>query len=202
MSRLLWPTWVYVLAGAGVVATTYAIQPAMCVALGFWPYVLPMLVGLCLIAATAQHFATLGGVARGTFAFMFAVGIQGTVLVPCVSDIHDTRVLTLSAVGLGLVLAAVVSLVAVAIGLILAGIPRLGRLMLSSGLVIVASALGLGAVRQFVGIRGVEVWSSISEAVAELRLPTVLAAGMAVATAGVVACVVQDRRNSSGVAAR
>ena len=72
----------------------------------------------------------------------------------------------------------------------------------SGGLTIVASALGLGAVRQFVGIRGVDVWSSFSVAVAELRLPTLLTAGMLVATAGLATCVLQERRPHSGVAAR
>jgi hypothetical protein len=193
---------VYAVAGAGVIATTYAAQPAMCVKLSYWPYVLPMLLVLCLIAAMAQRFARLGRLAKPLLALVFAVGIQGTVLVPCVSDIHDSRVLTLSAVGLGLVLMAALSLIALAVGLVHAGIPRLGRLTLSFGLVTVAIALVLGVGRQFLGVRGAEVWSSFAEAVAELRVPTALSFGVAVAVAGVMACIVQERRYRSTLAVR
>jgi len=200
MSRNLDPAWVYAAAGAGVVATTYAVQPTTCVKLGYWPFVLPMLILLCLIAGMAQRFVALGTVARHSVAFVFVVGIQGMALVPCVSDIHDTRVLTLSAIGLGLVVAAAGSLLALALGLVWAGTPRLGRLTLSVGLVLVAGGLVLGVVRQFLGVRGAEVWSSFAEAVAELRLPTVFTAGMAVATAGLIACMVQHRRNRSSLA--
>ena len=202
MSQNVTLAWVYSVAGAGVVATTYAVQPAMCIKLGYWPFVLPMLIVLCLIAAAATRFAALGKLAKLSLALLFAVGIQGIVLMPCVSDIHDTGVLTLSATSLGLVAAAAASLLALAMGVVVAGIPRLGRFTLAVGVILVAGALVLGAVRQFLGIRGVQIWSSVAEAVSELRLPTVLACGMAVATAGVVACVAQERRHSSSTAVR
>jgi hypothetical protein len=176
---------------------TYVLQPRSCFQHLFLPYVLPVLVLLCIAGGAAQSFIRWPAALQVTLGIVFAVAIQAVSLVPCISSLEDSpRVVRLSAVSLGMTCFAATVLFATAIELCRGGAFQVSRTVAGAGFAVAGLSLALGATKQYLGITGVGISSDAFAALAEARMPVWLMAGVGVAAFGIATTYAQ-RWNAS-----
>jgi hypothetical protein len=189
------PAIAYFVAAAAVPTVAYAIQPRTCFDHLFLPYVLPVVVMLCLAAGAVQSFVRLPHAVKAMTGVVFALAIHGMVLVPCISSLEDSaRIMRLVRLGLGMAWVSASVLWLVAAGLLRSGRPRVARTVAAIGFAAAGASLAVGATKQYLGFIGV-IWTPLTEALAEARMPTLLMSAVGVAAVGVTFALVQQHRN-------
>ena len=184
----------YILAAGAAPVLAYLLQPRLCFDHLFLPYVLPVLVLLCLTTAGAQSFIRWSPGLREVVGIVFGVCIQAVLVVPCVSDLEDSsRVMRLVFLSLWMTSFSAVGLAINAAGLLHAGQGRSVRAVAASGFLLAGVSLAFGSAKQYLGMAGL-VWSDPFVALSEARMPLWLMAGVAMAALGTAAAHLQRLR--------
>jgi hypothetical protein len=179
---------------AGILAPvlSYVLQPRPCFEHLFLPYVLPVVVLLCLACAAAQSFIQWPPALQIMLAVVFSVSIQAMSLVPCLSSLEESqRVVRLVTLSLCMTWFAAAVLAAIAAELCRPGKFRVPRVVASAGFAVSGLSLALGATKAYLGTIGFRIWGDAFVALAEARMPVWLMVGVGVAVFGTAAALVQ-----------
>jgi hypothetical protein len=144
------PALLYVTAAVAIILLAVALQPRFCMEHLLLPYALPALVLLCVACAAAQGLSRWHPAVQVALAGAFALSIQATPLVPCVSSLEESPGLVSLVVFswyMAWVDVAVLSIAAA--GLLHAGQWRGARTVAAIGLALAAGHFAIGATKQY-----------------------------------------------------
>ena len=188
-----YPAAACVLASLALPAVAFLAQPTHCFRHLYGPIVVPLLAVLGLLAGAMQWVWSTNRRANLIWAIAFAVGIQFTVVVPCVSQIESSlrvRQLALASLVFGWAAATGLTFLAFAFLHGSRSLGQWGKRIGGAGLAVAAAVVAAGVTAIYLGIISERETGALAT-LARLNNPLLLLAGEVLLVVGVARSVVE-----------